>query len=856
MFELEIPTFGLLGGDSDDKTEQEQQEETPDEENKDLDDVDVSPPEKANYLVPEELNVFRDKILADGRYARTYAIDDWPPNMRKGIFTSLIMNANLNYDFSLHIDPYNQTEGVDKLEKLETKLQDKRTGEFERFTPNKEGIKNTEQTISAMKQYLTQGEKLLDVSFYITIFAESEDKLERFHDDLKNDLDRESNVNTNQCLYQQKQAMVSNSPIAKNGLADVNDSFSQLMLSEAASQMFPFIEDTFMESGGCLFGINENSMTPVMVDIFERANGYNMLTTGMIGSGKSFSSSQILMEMDASYSNFQQYIIDPMGGFLGVSNALDGDRIILNGTESINPMDIEKTPQHIVEQSQGQVDPWGMKKQELRWFFSQFFALRSNETLSNEELATLDQAITQTYNRFGITEDIETHHKESPTILDLIETLEMIAEDAEQYSNTDLDEEMNKRRRLALDLMVALDPFKEGGEYHNLAQSTDIKLTDNRVIYLDMQQIPENSDDLGIMMQLLFMKLFQQAKTTTDKVALTIDEAHKLMGDEDVTGGLEEMFRHSRHFNLSINLISQTPEEFYSTKTAKTIAKQCTIKRFHRVDSLDTDFAKDQLEMNPNEINYIENAEMGQGDKNYSQGLLRVSDEDRSIPLRIKATQDEQMIIDYDPKESVEDFDTPGEQQLKQALDIYNQTNSPRFVGDDDELTQEVRAEISRKERNKKRIIAEEDPGQLTEEEREEMNVGEDSDSVDDEESIDAPKSTIRQEEPDDSDEPTGKRALRRRIDGEEGIDNLGEKEVTLIANQYGIGEDIDPDDTKALREAIKVDFFGEDEEEPPEEPKAVGQTDDEEDREADDEKKETINPDDINLTGENTADD
>lgn len=795
----------LLGrGQDDDEDIDLSSESTHDSKNTD--------PNPGNYLAPDEAIWYRDKVVMDGIYARTYAIDNWPPLTRNNMFISLVMNANITYDFSIHADPYEDLEAVDTLESIEKNLNDKRTGDFAKWTPNKGAVQETETTVSAMKQHISRGEKLFDASFYITIYADDLGALEDAHDDIMSNLDREARVSTNQCLLQQKQAMISNSPIGKNQLAKVNDSLSQLMLGDALSRTFPFVEDTFMEEGGVLFGINENSYTPVILDIFSRKNGYNMLTAGMIGAGKSFSSSQILMSMDITYDNFQQFIIDPMGGFLGVNNALGGDRIVLNGTESINPLDIEPTPQHVIEQSQGQVDPWGMKKEELRWFFSQFFAMRADESLSNEELSTLDDAITRTYARFGINEDIETHHKESPTIMDLRETLMMMAEDASEYSATGLEEEVELRRSLALDLLVALDSFKPGGEYHNLAQPTDVKLSDNRVIYLDLQQIPENSDDLGIMMQLLFMKLYSKAKATPDKVALTIDEAHKLMRDSAITGGLEEMFRHSRHFDLSINLISQTPEEFYATDTARTIAKQCTIKRFHRVDKLDEDVAKDVLDMNDNEIHYIENAEMGKGDKDYSQALLRVSDEDRSIPLQIRATKTEAMVIDYDPAEDVRDFESPSMQALKQALDTYNQTSAPLFVGPDEELNNKVRAEIAFKERNRKRVLGEEDPSLLNEADREKFAPRQTT-TTDDSTESNQSEDTIRQshdglqQEAKRQGMSTKKFAMKRRLKSPEKIDDLGDEEIGLIAMQYDLGSGEEPTDQQ--RELIKQEFFG-----------------------------------------------
>lgn len=780
----------------------------------------------ATTLVPDEMQVYRDYIVSDGTYFRTFVVDDWPPRLQQDLFAGIIKSATLNFDFSLHLEPYDDQDAVNKIESLARKMEDKRSGDFSRFISNKESMVTTEQTLTAMKQHITQGEKLFDVTFYITLKSDSKDQLEEHTDELRNKLEREARLGLNHCRYQQKAALVSNSPVSINRLAEKNDSFKQLMLSSAVAKTFPFMEDTFMEKDGVLYGINENSMTPTFVDIFARSNGYNQLTTGMIGSGKSFSTSQVLLEMERAYTDFQQFIVDPMGGFQGVNNALGGQRIIISGSESINPMEIKETPEHVIEKAQGKLDPWAMKKQELRWFFTEFFYDPENEEgISSHEKAMLDQAITQTYNRFGITQDINTHGKESPTILDLIGTLEMMAEDAADFSNTDLEQEADKRRETVISLLLRMEPFKENGEYHNLAQPTEIDITKNDVIYLDLQQIPENSDNLGIMMQLLFMKIYQNAKSTSDKVAITIDEAHKILGDENITGGLEELFRHSRHFDVSINLISQTPEEFYINQTAETIAKQCTIKRFHRVDSLNNDLVENKLELNEREVNFVENAEMGEGDKDYSEALLVIQDEDRSIPLRIEATKDEQMVIGYDPTESVREYTTQSQQRLKMALDTYNQNDNPILVNEDDEMVQEVKSQIIQKRRSRKRMIAEEDPSLLTEAERKSLEQDGDIDVIESDETQDQTETTEINQSANGSTvagvqnntstansdrEPTGRDKIKRQLEGPSSVRELDDRHIERIATQYGLKED--SDSRKELEQKIIEDFFSESE--------------------------------------------
>lgn len=759
-----------------------------------------------NYFAPEDAIWYKDKVVMNGKHARTYAIDSWPPTPHQHMFSNLIINADMDYDLALHFDPYPDNKAVEILDDLQTKLNDKRTGEFARYIPNKGSLQETESVAEVMKNYINKGESMLDTSFYLTVYADTEDELEQYHEMVMNDLVRSSNVSITNCPLRQKEALQSCSPIAKDVLGEKNGELKQKMLGSAAARSFPFIQDTFMEENGVMFGVNEESMTPVFIDIFNRRNGYNMLSSGMIGAGKTFSSSQVLLSMDAAYPDLKQFFIDPMGNFQGVANCLDGERFVINGTESINPMEIKETPKEVIEKSQGQINPMAMKKQELKWFFTQFFEGIGGDdsSLSNKEIATLDTAITKTYSDKGITEDLSTHHKESPTIMDLIETLEEMAEDTEKFTATNTEVELQEQKKVAVDLLLSMKHFREGGEYHNLAQPTDIDITGERTVYLDMTQIPNNSDDLGVIMKLLFMKIYQEAKKTGDKVAFTIDEAHKIMADSGIVSGLEEMFRHSRHFDLSINLISQTPEEFYATETARTIAKQCTIKKFHRVDKLDKDIAKDALDLNDQEINYIENAEAGEGKKDFSQALLQISDEDRTIPLRIYATRDEQIVIDYDPSESPDEYPDKPSRMLKRALDAKNAVNVPTYVGDEDELAWEVAAQIAKKQENLDNLVDQYQSQKEAIEQKEDDDEDDEQVSMKAEESLfDRLEDTTTATQQEDGDEYEN---LKRRLGSPAAVDEENENTIRLISKRYGIAEDVE--DVETVKKAIKSTVF------------------------------------------------
>ena len=61
-----------------------------------------------------------------------------------------------------------------------------------------------------------------------------------------------------------------------------------------------------------------------------------------------------------------------------------------------------------------------------------------------------------------------------------------------------------------------------------------------------------------------------------------IDEARYIMQDAASLAFLETVFRHHRHHDLSIRLVTQTVDEFFEHAESEAILDQCAVKQFHR----------------------------------------------------------------------------------------------------------------------------------------------------------------------------------------------------------------------------------------------------------------------------------
>jgi type IV secretory pathway VirB4 component len=261
-----------------------------------------------------------------------------------------------------------------------------------------------------------------------------------------------------------------------------------------------------------------------------------------------------------------------------------------------------------------------------------------------DKRGTLESAVKQAHERRGITRDPETHGEESPTVEDVIEVLTDMAEDPEEHAVSEAEEEHETIASNASDLLIGLEPFTEGAEFAHLARETEIDIGESDVVYLDLQQ-QETRGGTGLMMQLLFNAVYERAKEETDKrVVFAIDEARYIMKDAANLGFLEQAVRHSRHYDLSIQFVTQTSGEFALSPEARTIANLCSLTLIHRVAEAG-ETLREWFDLNERELDWVQTAAAGDHETGYSEALLGI-DEEGWFPLRVRASEIERSVIE------------------------------------------------------------------------------------------------------------------------------------------------------------------------------------------------------------------
>jgi len=570
-------------------------------------------------------------------YIANYA--DYPND---GYLSDLFEMTDVQFDLTAHITPKNQERARNELQDIADDLQvDADLEQSVRSAYLQERANEAAATYTAVEN----GASVFDQGMFITVRADEKDDLRDAVQKVKSALrDDPANLTPKTAICRQDLALQSAAPIGDNEFGRTS-----IALGGAVGALLSSPHNaTILEEGGVEFGIHKDNQSPVVIDPFARDNGYAMFTVGDTGSGKSFSSKQNFIRSIEQSKDRIGIILEPLNNWAGVSEALDAKRITVGGTLGLNPLEIRETPEHVQRAMGEDASPFNEKLDDAMSFLTNFFALRGISL--GDRRTTLELGLKRAYKRQDITDDISTHSNPSPTIRDMMDVFEDMINDPEEFVVRS-DEEAGKIKEDATWLLDQLRPFEDDGRHANLGQESDFDIRDEKVIYLDLAQQEGSVDSsTALTMQLLISLVYERAKVSDKEVVFYIDEARYIMQDAASLAFLETVFRHHRHHDLSIRLVTQTVDEFFEHAESEAILDQCAVKQFHRLDGMDEEWA-DEFGLNYAQMRFVQDAVPGNEDAGFSEALVGVDGEWRGI--QVKAMPKEKQVIDFDPTSQV-----------------------------------------------------------------------------------------------------------------------------------------------------------------------------------------------------------
>lgn len=593
-------------------------------------------------------------------FIRGYFISGWPETMNDGQLQDLFAQSGLEADVAIPIDPIPTPDALDRLKsKVEELRADVQLLQEDGNTVEAEDTARELRDYRGMRDTIRDSDaELFDVGFYTSVVGETKDELDAESDRLEELLAS----NGLQATLHTKNQEATHRSVTPTLTDDIE--MKQSMMSAAIGAMMPFSSGTLLSESGIPIGEHAENGSPIIYDRFDHERGYNWLTIGNIGAGKSFSTKLHLLRRRLYDPDTIIIMLDPLQGFAGINTALNGKHVTVGGTTGLNPLEIKRVPDEVLENNP-ELNPGAAKLKDLRSFFESFFELRDDDL--GELWDTLQRALQTAYERRGIDlNDPSTHDRENPTIQDdLVPVLlDMVTDEQEHSILTDIADDdtlsevfeeatevTEEERRRASELLLAMEAFLEGNALGNLGTHSSFEFGDEEVVWLDLQQ-QEGRGSLGLMMNLLFSAVYERAKQSDKNIIFAIDEARYIMRDKAALEFLEQAVRHSRHYDLSIQFITQTIDEFFQHEEAKAIADQCDHKLFFHTEGLDEEVAE-KVGMNPVQASFARQATPGDEDTGYSEAVFGVSDYGW-YPVHIRAMDQEAAVVDLEPEMDIE----------------------------------------------------------------------------------------------------------------------------------------------------------------------------------------------------------
>ncbi len=556
-----------------------------------------------DVISPEFFKVYNDKIRVNDTYVKTFFVYAYP-NFLEWNWLSPVINWDVKFDMSLFIYPIDSAFIQKYLKKRLTQLGSERSINADKWLVNDPAIEAQIQDVEELRNKLVRWqEKYFHFWLYITIYARTEDKLDKIWKDIETILSWR-NVLQKKCFLRPEQGFVSTWPFAKDELW-IYRNISTGWLSTT----FPFSSSSLSHDDGILYWINTHNNSLILYDRFIAENA-NMVVFAKSGSWKSFA---VKLEILRSLMLWTDVIvIDPENEYKPLVETvwwsyLD---VNLNSKERINPFDL---PLALKDREES---PWDLLRTgiiNLIWLMNLMIG-----KMNPEEESIMEKAITTTYSLKWITfEDDSIIWKEVPIMKDLQDVLETM----DWWGS----------------LVKRLEKYTTWIFGWIFSQRTNVDLKE----WLQVYSVRDLDDILRpTIMYVILNHVWNKVRSSNKKRMLVIDEAWNIMQYEDTARFLFWLVKRARKYNLWVTTITQDVWDFMSSAYWKPIITNSSIQLLLKQSTASIDVLKDIFKLTEQESYILLNASVG-------QWLFFAGSE--HVWIQIVASFYEEQIIDTNP---------------------------------------------------------------------------------------------------------------------------------------------------------------------------------------------------------------
>lgn len=555
-----------------------------------------------DVIAPSAIQINPRTINISGVQVRTYYAVSYPRYLNDG-WIEPVLNLAKEIDVSIFIHPVDTADTLKKFQKKVAEVQSQINMKAERGEVRDPQLEASYRNLEDLRDKLMQAEeKLFDVGFYISIYGDTEQEINKVENDIRGMLDSKL-ISLKPALFEQEQGVKSVLPL-NDDILKVHSKFN----SSPLSSFFPFTSFDLTSDTGILYGINRHNNSLVLFDRYSLTN-YNSVTFATSGAGKSYG---LKLEILRSLMfGTEVIVLDPEREYEYLAEATGGRffNISLSSNHHVNPFDLPPPA--------SDEDPRDVLRTHIIELIGLFRLMLGG--LMPEEETLIDLAVQETYALKDITGDTDFRDMEPPLLSDF----EMVLAGMEGSAS----------------LISRLQKYTSGTWAGFMNQPTNVDINQKFVVF----SLRDMEDELKtIAMYIITNFIWGSVRRRLAKRLMVIDEAWWMMKSEDTASFLFSLAKRGRKYYLGIATITQDVDDFLRSPYGVPMITNSSIQLLMKQSPTAIDNIQKTFNLTDEEKFLLLESNVGEGI--FFAGLKHVA-------IKIIASYTEDQIITSDPSQ-------------------------------------------------------------------------------------------------------------------------------------------------------------------------------------------------------------
>jgi conjugal transfer ATP-binding protein TraC len=560
--------------------------------------------ELADKIAPSAIEITPKSMRIGDKLVRTFFVIAYPRYLTDNWFTPII-NLDKIFDVAIYINPIETAELLRHFQKKIAEVESQIMVRQQKGLVRDPRLDTAYQDLEELRDNLTQAqEKMFNIGFYITIYADNDTDLFRSESEIKSMLESKM-IYIKPALFQEEDGFKTVTPLGTDKL-----DITQKMNSEPISSMFPFVSFDLTSESGILYGVNRHNSSLVIFDRFSLEN-YNSIIFAKSGAGKSYATKLEIIR--TLMFDTDVIVIDPEREYEYLAEAVGGRyfNISLSSDHHINPFDLP-----IPREDEAPADILRSNIINLVGLFRIMLG-----GLTPEEDSIIDRAITETYSLKDISPDVDFATIEPPLLSDF----EMVLSGMEGTES----------------ILQRLTKYTRGSWATFINQPTNVDINKKFVVF----SVRDMEDDLKpAAMYIVTHYIWNAVRKELKKRLLVVDEAWWMMKSDDTASFLYSIAKRGRKYYLGLCTITQDVGDFMKSPYGVPIVTNSSIQLLLKQSPSTIEVLQKTFNLTDEEKYLLLESSVGEGI--FFAGLKHVA-------IKIIASYTEDQIITSDPSQVI-----------------------------------------------------------------------------------------------------------------------------------------------------------------------------------------------------------